>query len=201
MPRQTYKKNKKMKLRAKPATKKKKTKGKKEKGKEKEKRIEPEEKEKENIAIQIHEAIDAPADVQTITFDPVNRKISPELNKDTMIIGIVHASWCSHCTALMESESEGQKTKWQEMQDIIRSESKSNECPYKDIKTMAIEDENKDFIAEFDRQYRGKLFTEEFKPPSYPFIVKINGGNMEKYNDARDPRSMATWFLSKKPVV
>ena len=193
MPRQTYKKNKKMKLRVKSATKKRKGRGK------KEKRIKPEEK--ENISIQIHEAIDAPADIQTIQFDPVNRKISPELNKDTMIIGIVHASWCSHCTALMESESEGQKTKWQEMQDIIASESKSNECPYKDIKTMAIEDENKDFIEEFDRQYRGKLFNKEFKPPSYPFIVRINGGNMEKYNDARDPRSMATWFLSKKPVV
>jgi hypothetical protein len=200
MPRQTYKKskNKKMKLRAKPATKKRKTKLKKEK--EKEKRIEKSE-ENGNIAIQIHEMTDAPTDIETIQFDPVNRKISPELNKDTMIIGIVHASWCSHCTALMESESEHQKTKWQEMQDIIRSESKSDECPYKDIKTMAIEDENKEFIEEFDRQYRGKLFTEEFKPPSYPYIVKINGGNMEKYNDARDPRSMATWFLSKKPIV
>ena len=201
MPGQTRRKNKRVKVKS--ATKKRIGKGKRiRKGKMTGKTEEKEkETEKENISIQIREAIDAPTAIEKIEYDDVNRKISPELNKDTMIVGIVHASWCSHCTTLMEPESEGQKTKWQEMEDIIATESKEKECPYKDIKTMAIDDDNKAFIENFDRQYRGKLFTEEFKPPSFPFIVRINGGNIEKYGGARDPRSMATWFLSKTMIV
>ena len=207
MSRQTHKKNRRSiggRSKVKSATKKRIGKGKDKKmriRKGKMMKTEEREKERENIAIKIHEVVDAPVDIENIEYDDVNHTISPELNKDTMIVGIVHASWCSHCTDLMESESEHHKTKWQEMQDIIASESKSDECPYKNIKTMAIDDDNKAFIENFDRKYRGKLFTDEFKAPSFPYIVRINGGKIEKYDGARDPRSMANWFLSKTPIV
>ena len=132
-----------------------------------------------------------------IEFNAKNHSITPSnLTKDTMIVAILHSPTCPHCTVLMESEVEGQPTKWKEMEDIIAKTAMEGSCPYKDIKTMDMPSTNPEFIEEFNRRYGDSLLEQPLDAPAYPYIVRIHGGKTDKYEGDRAPAIMANWFLS-----
>jgi hypothetical protein len=148
------------------------------------------------IVIKKHTKIPS-SELVKIEFDPMSRSITPSnLTKDTMIVAILHSPVCPHCTVLMESEVEGQPTKWNEMETIIAKSAMEESCPYKDIKTMDMPSTNPEFVEAFNGQYGKTLLESPLQTDSYPYIVRIHGGKVSKYEGNRDPAIMAKWFVS-----
>lgn len=96
--------------------------------------------------------------------------------KPVITVGLIHASWCGHCKALIPE--------WKQMKKGLRG----TNCNYLEIEDS---DKHKDRkIAHVNSRLKG----EKLVANGYPTIFKIRGGNLEYYPGERSAPAMQQWF-------
>jgi thiol-disulfide isomerase/thioredoxin len=90
-------------------------------------------------------------------------------------IGLVHAKWCGHCTAL--------KPEW----DKMKLEVKGNP----EIREIEHGDENRDSeINKINEQITGD---KKVEIQGYPTIFKIDKGELQEYQGERNAKELIKW--------
>lgn len=102
---------------------------------------------------------------------------SPTIDTSKPVIGKVYANWCGHCKTLMPI--------WAEMKDDI-----NNNFP--DKYTFS-EIESEQQIPKFEKIKED--YNIDLNANGYPTLFKIQNGNVEYYNGAREKEAMKSWFI------
>jgi len=113
-----------------------------------------------------------------------NRK-SRKVNKNPIVIGVLHANWCGHCQTLMP--------KWKDFKQQMMSDSKYN------TKYHIIDIEDSDSQKDHKmNQLNIKINDKNIKlsADGFPTIFKINNGVLEYYKGEREVDSIKMWAIS-----
>jgi len=88
---------------------------------------------------------------------------------------LIYANWCGHCDML--------KPKWQSMKPLLSDK----------LSVVEIEDSDP-FKHDKINELNSEINNENINVMGYPTLFKINRGEIEYYNDEREPETMAKFF-------
>lgn len=97
---------------------------------------------------------------------------------------VVHAVWCGHCKALMETPDETGKTKWQQVKEKL-----DGKCIVKDYEQT----ENKTDIEDLEKK--------GLSVRGYPTIFKIKNGKIEDFTENPDVDAIVNWAMKDKEMM
>jgi thiol-disulfide isomerase/thioredoxin len=118
-----------------------------------------------------------------------NRK-SRKVNKNPIIVGVLHASWCGHCQTLMP--------KWKIVKQKMLSNSKySNKYQFVDIEDSDAQKDHK--MNQLNLKINDKSV--QLSASGFPTIFKIQNGVLEYYNGSREEDLLQAWVTSQTPVI
>ena len=129
-----------------------------------------------------------------VKMEELNLDAMPNMNKKTVVMGVIYAKWCPHCKDLIPDEDDAEtQPKWQQTIDIIKGMQNRDRDMYH-IKLEEDEIKNHGKLDRLNDGCKGICRT-PITASGYPTVFRMSGGNLEMYEGVREPDAMAEWFI------
>jgi len=99
-----------------------------------------------------------------------------DLSNEPIVVGLVYANWCPHCTHM--------KPEWNKMKKELQGDDQ-----YNVVEIEADQPDKQKRLAELETGLNGKTI----EAAGYPTIFKINNGEVEYYGGERNLNDMKYW--------
>ena len=111
--------------------------------------------------------------------------------KHTVVVGKIHAHWCTHCQALAPE--------WKKMKYAIQEKTKHTHYDTRYVFREIEQAEQDGGIAEVNSRFLANSERKLELQGGYPTIYKIRDGKLEYYDGERSYLGMLRWFMGTMP--
>jgi len=111
--------------------------------------------------------------------------------KHTVVVGKIHAHWCTHCKALAPE--------WKKMRYAIEGKTKRTHYNTEYVFREIEQSKQESGIAEVNSEFLSNSERKLELQGGYPTIYKIRDGKLEYYDGERSYLGMLRWFMGTLP--